>query len=166
MNQHRDSAPFPTPGHNHVTCLSNSLERARSAFEARGLRLTDLRLLVFTQIAASHHAVGAYDIIEMLSEKGTRLAPVSVYRAIEALMNAGVVHRLESRNAYFACHAAHASERQHVILSCGTCGTIAEVDGEAVFVALDQTARHHGFNPQARIVEVAGRCAHCSRTAV
>ena len=165
MNQHRDSAPFPTPGHNHVTCLSNSLERARSAFDARGLRLTDLRLLVFTQIAASHHAVGAYDIIEMLSEKGTRLAPVSVYRAIEALMNAGVVHRLESRNAYFACHAAHASERQHVILSCGTCGTIAEVDGEAVFGALDQTARHHGFHPQARIVEVAGRCAHCSRTA-
>lgn len=162
MSNKTNSAAFPRPDHNHVACLANTLDRARSAFETRGLRLTDLRLRVFTQIAASHHAIGAYDIIEQVGKTGTRLAPVSVYRAIEALIEAGVVHRLESKNAYFACHASHASERQHVVLSCGTCGTIAEVDGAAVFDAIEKSAKAHQFQPHARIVEVTGRCGHCS----
>lgn len=154
-------AVFPAPGHNHIACLSATLARARDSFETRGLKFTDLRLRVFTEIAGSHHAIGAYDVIDRLGEKGTRLAPVSVYRAIEALIAAGVVHRLESRNAYFACHAQHASERQHVILSCGACGAIAEVDAEPVFGAIDAVAGRHGFAPQARIVEIIGDCAHC-----
>lgn len=155
----------PGACHDHVACLSQTLQRARAAFEAHGLRLTDLRLRVFTQIAASHHAVGAYDIIDKLGQQGTRLAPVSVYRAIEALIAAGVVHRLESANAYFACHAAHASERQHVILSCSTCGTISEVDAVPVFAAIESLARTHQFAPLSRIVEIAGRCGPCTRKA-
>lgn len=157
--------PFPGPSHNHVACLASSLDRARLAFETQGLRLTDLRLRVFKQIAASHHAVGAYDIIEQLSQTGTRLAPVSVYRAIDALIEAGVVHRLESKNAFFACHANHASQRQNVVLSCSTCGVIAEVDGEAVFASLDALAASQHFTQSSRIVELTGRCAHCSKRA-
>jgi Fur family zinc uptake transcriptional regulator len=157
-------ATFPHPCQDHVSCLADVLSRARAAFDARSLRLTELRLRVFTQIAASHHAIGAYDIIDRLAETGPRLAPVSVYRAIEALMAAGIVHRLESRNAYFACHANHPGERQHVILSCGRCGTIAEIDDAGVFTALDAMASAQGFVPDARIVEVAGSCAHCLAT--
>ena len=160
MAQSRD--PFPDPAHNHVACVANTLDRARVAFETQGLRLTDLRLRVFKQIAASHHALGAYDIIDQLGQQGTRLAPVSVYRAIDALIEAGVVHRLESKNAYFACHANHASQRQNVILSCGTCGVIAEVDGEAVFSSLDALAAAQNFTQSSRIVELTGHCAHCT----
>ena len=165
MTQQRDAPSFPGPGHNHSACLTQTLDRARLAFETHGLRLTDLRLRVFTQIAASHHAVGAYDIIEQLSHEGTRLAPVSVYRAIDALIEAGVVHRLESKNAFFACHANHASQRQNVVLSCVTCGVIAEVDGEAVFACLDALAAAQKFEQASRIVEVTGRCAHCTQKA-
>lgn len=154
--------PFPAPGHNHVACLNQTLERAKSAFETQGLRLTDLRLKVFREIAASHHAVGAYDIIERLSRSGgPRLAPVSVYRAIDALIEAGVVHRLESKNAYFACHANHAG-RQNVVMSCTNCGTVAEIDGAAVFDAIDALAAIQKFEQASRMVEITGRCAHCA----
>ena len=164
MAQITDS-PFPNPGHNHVACLAHTLDRARTAFESQGLRLTDLRLRVFKQIAASHHAVGAYDIIELLANDGTRLAPVSVYRAIDALIEAGCVHRLESKSAFFACHANHASQRQNVVLSCSTCGVIAEVDGEAVFACLDTLTASQHFTQTSRIVELTGRCAHCTEQA-
>jgi Fur family transcriptional regulator, zinc uptake regulator len=152
---------FPRPDHDHARCVGGTLARARQAFEERGLRLTDLRLTVFREIAASHHAVGAYDIIDSLGKQGTRLAPVSVYRAIEALVEAGVVHRLESRNAFFACHASHVSARQNVVLACGDCGSVAEVEGEAVFSAIDAIVAQARFEMSARVVEVAGRCAHC-----
>lgn len=152
---------FPPPGHNHTRCLSKALERAGAAFAERGLRLTRLRAQVFEEIAASHHSIGAYDIIERLAAKGTRLAPISVYRAIEALKEAGVVHRLESRNAYFACHCIHGAGREHIVLACERCGTVAELPAEDVFGAIAEAARAAGFEPRVRVVEVSGLCAHC-----
>ncbi len=153
---------FPPPGHNHNRCLSTALERANAAFVEKGLRLTKLRAMVFEEIANSHHSIGAYDIIERIAAKGTRLAPISVYRAIEALMEAGVVHRLESRNAYFACHCIHGAGREHIVLACERCGTIAELPAEAVFGAIAEAVRGAGFEPRVRVVEVSGLCAHCT----
>ena len=69
------------------------------------MRLTDLRRRVLAEISGSHRAVGAYDVQQSLAAKGIRLAPISIYRALDALVAAGIVHRLESRNAYFACRA-------------------------------------------------------------
>ena len=156
---------FPSPGHNHGRCLAHALERAEAAFVAKGLRLTDLRRHVFEEIANSHHSIGAYDILERLSAKGTRLAPISVYRAIDALIDAGVVHRLESRNAYFACHNAHGPGVAHMVLACERCGTVAEVPESAAFAAIEAGARAAGFAPRSSVVEVIGLCAHCSRAA-
>lgn len=153
---------FPPPGHNHTRCLSTALERANVAFVEKGLRLTKLRATVFEEIANSHHSIGAYDVIERIAAKGTRLAPISVYRAIEALMQAGVVHRLESKNAYFACHCIHGAGREHIVLACERCGTVAEVPAEAVFGSIAEVARASGFAPRVRVVEVSGLCAHCT----
>lgn len=156
------SVNFPPPGHNHQPCVSATLARARSAFETCGLKLTGLRLCVLGEIAASHRAIGAYEIIDGLAAKGTRLAPVSVYRALQALTAAGMVHRFESRNAYFACHGGHDGSRQPVVLACLDCGTIAEIDATDAFSAIDAIARRHDFTVTVRIAEVAGRCAGCT----
>ena len=111
------------------------MERAREAFKSKGLKLTPLRQSVFQEIAGSHRAIGAYEVLDKLAAKGERLAPISVYRAIDALVTAGLVHRFESRNAFFACHAGH--EMRQLILACETCGRVAEVDGDKVFAAID-----------------------------
>lgn len=155
---------FPQPGHNHARCVSHALDRARAVFETKGLRLTELRRQVLEEIAGSHHSIGAYDVLEKLAAKGTRLAPISVYRAIDALIEAGVVHRLESRNAYFACHGTHGdggTGAHHLVLVCERCATVAEIEHGEVMSALDAAARGAGFEPRVRVVEVAGLCAHC-----
>jgi Fur family zinc uptake transcriptional regulator len=148
-----------------LVCRTNTIARAERAFAERGMRMTDLRAMVLAEIAGSHHALGAYDIIGNLAEKGTRLAPISVYRAIDALIEAGVVHRLESRNAYFACHASHVRGHQHLILACQACGTIAEVEADDILAAIDAAAARVRFAARSRIVEVAGVCANCSEGA-
>ena len=158
------SAPdlaFPTPGHDHHPCLSEAMERAESAFAARKIRLTDLRRMVLEEIAASHNAVGAYDIQERLTKKGHRVAPISIYRALEALLTAGVVHRLECRNAYFACRAPHDGTADNIVFACVDCGTIAESEAHGIFTAIENLAREHGFAVTARIAEVKGHCANC-----
>src|SRR3990172_1616851 len=127
---------FPAPEHDHDICLDEAMARARKAFEDKGLRLTPLRQSVFREIAAaSHKAIGAYEVLERLAKRGERLAPISVYRAIDTLGAAGIVHRFESRNAFFACHAGH--EERQLVLACEQCGALAEVDGSKVFAAID-----------------------------
>src|SRR5262249_38518233 len=102
MNLTSQTKAFPAPGHDHELCLDEAMARARAAFAAKGLRLTPLREAVFQVIAgASHRAIGAYEVLDRLAARGERLAPISVYRAIDALVAAGIVHRFESRNGIF-----------------------------------------------------------------
>jgi Fur family transcriptional regulator, zinc uptake regulator len=154
------SKSLPKP-HDHRSCLHTALQRAQEAFEGRGLKLTPLRRQVFEEIAGSHDAIGAYDVLDSLIRKtGERMAPISVYRAIDALLDVGVVHRLESKNAFFACHTPHAG-RRHIALVCDGCGLVAEIDGTTVFAAIDLAAGRTPFAVRRSVVEVAGTCAVC-----
>jgi Fur family zinc uptake transcriptional regulator len=155
------SSAFPAPEHDHGLCLEEAMERAHTAFQNKGLKLTPLRRSVFREIAASHKAIGAYEVLDKLAARGERLAPISVYRAIEALVAAGLVHRFESRNAFFACHAGH--EMRQLVLACEACGRVAEVDADKVFAAIDRSADTAGFSAKGAVVEVWGTCAACAR---
>jgi Fur family transcriptional regulator, zinc uptake regulator len=161
MSKTVSTTVFPTTGHNHERCLHTALDRAEGAFQAKGLKLTELRRRVFVEIAGSHHAVGAYDVLERLAQSGGRLAPISVYRAIDALLAAGCIHRLESRNAFFACHTAGPHARKPVVLACTACGRVAEMAGDEVLDALDRLLAASRFDAQQTVVEVAGTCADC-----
>lgn len=162
-NTRARGAGFPRPQHDHASCEATIHERAQRQFEARGLRLTELRRKVLGEISASHEALGAYDVLERLARKGMRLAPISVYRAIEALLAAGVIHRLESRNAFFACHAPHAaaSERHQLFLVCDSCGRVAEIGSDRVFGEISTAAESASFLPRRTVAEVSGLCTDC-----
>jgi Fur family zinc uptake transcriptional regulator len=164
MNMTIPSKAFPAPGHNHEQCLDQAMARARAAFAAKGLRLTPLRESVFQVIAAAQHrAIGAYEVLDRMARRGERLAPISVYRAIDALVAAGIVHRFESRNAFFACHAGH--EQRQLVLACERCGSVAEVDGAPVFNAIDRVAEGVSFSASSAkgaVVEIWGLCANCA----
>lgn len=143
---------------------SAAVEQAAAIFEEKNLRFTDLRRTVFEEIASTTSSLGAYEILDRLSHKGTRLAPISVYRALDALLEAGVVHRLESKNAYFACLASAqlTSGRRPIFMSCETCGTVQQVDGQDIFDAVAKAAHGGNFAPRVTFVEVSGTCSACA----
>lgn len=166
MRESQLTKAFPSPEHDHGPCLEQTLDRATSAFQSKGLRFTPLRRRIFEEIAGSHHAIGAYEILERLAQRGgARLAPISVYRTLDVLLEAGVIHRLESRSAFFACHAPHAADRRQIVLACDRCGIVAEVAGDVAFDAIAAAARKAGFVPSHPMVEVAGTCRRCSTAA-
>lgn len=161
MPRRQETVAFPAHDHNHGSCEADLLDRASHMFEAKGMKLTELRRRVLEEIAGSHQALGAYDILERLSAKGPRLAPISVYRAIEALHGAGLVHRLESRNAFFACHAHHDPARDQVFLACERCGQVAEIAGEQVFSAMHALVEKAAFQVRRTVTEITGTCQAC-----
>jgi Fur family zinc uptake transcriptional regulator len=155
--------PFPPPDKSDSRRLAKAMQRASDAFDEKGLRFTKLRQMVFSEIAATYASIGAYDILARMAEKGTRVAPISIYRAIDALLEAGVIHRLESKNAFFACRRLdHGTGRRPLFLSCEKCGAVGEVDGQHIFDLIGEAARSAKFTPRVKFVEVSGICPRCA----
>jgi Fur family zinc uptake transcriptional regulator len=151
----------------HVHDASAFVEAVEAACHQRGLRLTPIRARVLGMIADAGKPVKAYDLLEMLkpgavSDGVGAAAPPTVYRALDFLLANGFIHKLESVNAFVACH--HPSTAQHSVpfLICDRCHSAVELEDEQVVSALDERARALGFVPQAQTLEVHGLCARCS----
>lgn len=157
-------SPFPNPDQQTAKKVAQTVERAAKVFAEKQLRFTKLRQQVFEEIAATHASIGAYEILARLAEKGTRVAPISIYRAIDALLEAGVIHRLESKNAFFACRRTdHTSKgKRPLFLSCEKCGAVGEVNGQHIFDLIGEAAKHAKFTPRVKFVEVQGLCPRCA----
>ena len=105
----RSAVIFPAPDHDHDSCASAAIAHAEELCAARAQRLTPMRRQVLQALLASHKPLGAYEIMERLARRA-RPAPITVYRALDFLRDNGLVHRIESRNAFVAC--VHQSCRQ------------------------------------------------------
>ena len=162
MSEAAPRTPFPAPEKANSRSLAKAVERASEAFAAKNIRFTKLRQMVYEEIAATYSSIGAYEILARMADKGTRVAPISIYRAIDALLEAGVIHRLESKNAFFACRRMdHRTGRRPIFLSCERCNAVQEVDSEGIFDTIDRLARGASFQPRVKFVEVSGLCRAC-----
>jgi Fur family transcriptional regulator, zinc uptake regulator len=153
---------FPPRDHDHGACMRSALGRAEARCLELGVKWTALREQVFRHVATSHKPVSAYDLIESLAKDGKRLAPVSVYRILDVLQGAGLVHRLESRNAFFACMMEHKSAPQAIALVCEACDRVVEVEAAETFRAIGAAAQASRFRARSIVVEVGGACAECA----
>lgn len=146
--------------HNHGRCVSRALAAAERICDERKLRLTPLRRRVLELVWNRHAPVGAYDILALLKKGEGALEPPTVYRALKFLQDAGLVHRIDSLNAFIGCEApqeGHAAQ----FLVCRTCNRVTELDDPAISQLLVEKARTLGFVTDAQDVEIKGLCAAC-----
>ncbi len=161
MARKTTQAVFPAPDHDHGRCASDAIAHAEQLCAARAQRLTPIRRRVLEALLSRHKPLGAYEIIARLRARGAAPAPITIYRALEFLRENGLVHRIESRNAFVACINNHASGDPVVFLLCERCGAVGEAGSAAIADTLKSAARAAGFTPKAPVIEIAGTCAHC-----
>ena len=152
---------FPAPDHDHGRCSADAMAHAEALCARRGERLTPMRRQVLEVLTASHKPLGAYEIIDRVAARGPRPAPITIYRALDFLTAQGLVHRIESRNAFLACINNHASDAPVVFLICEKCGAVGEAPSSAVAESLNAAAKSAGFSPKSPVIEITGICAHC-----
>jgi Fur family zinc uptake transcriptional regulator len=152
---------FHAPDHDHERCTADALAHAETLCAQRSQRLTPIRRHVLEVLLESHKPLGAYEIMDRAVVKGGRPAPITVYRALDFLRDNGLVHRIESRNAFVACVNNHATGDLVVFLICEHCGAVGEAASAAVADQLKAAARSAGFTPKAPVIEIGGVCAHC-----
>ena len=160
------SAPDPATAfdrhdHDHRACVADALAAAERRCARAGVRLTETRRRVLELIWVEGQPLGAYDLIERLSAERGRVAPPTVYRALDFLVAHGLVHRIESRNAYFGCSRPEAQDCGPVLI-CRRCGAVAEPEPGGIDAALAAAAEALGFRLERRTVEVSGLCPVCA----
>jgi Fur family zinc uptake transcriptional regulator len=143
--------------------IAERVDAARRHCHARGAKLTAIRAQVYTLLMQRGGQASAYDLIADLGrEEGKAIGPPTVYRALEFLLDQGLISRLESRNAFVLC--AHPGEDHDCLMFvCEACGRAQEVVDDRVTRLLSQDAGRIGFTPKRRIIEVEGKCSACAQ---
>jgi Fur family zinc uptake transcriptional regulator len=147
--------------HNHAACVETALDRAATVCDRHGVRLTEIRRQVLELVWRRHEPIGAYDLLDELKATHRRAAPPTIYRALDFLMAQGLVHRIESLNAYVGCDQPderHAGQ----FLICTRCGAIGEMNDAGIAEAVASRAAAQGFQAERQTIEVRGTCADCA----
>ena len=141
--------------------LTQVLERAEALCRQRGVRLTAQRRTVLQILCVSDKPLSAYELLDRMRGVVKNPAPPTVYRALDFLLEQGLVHKLESLHAYVGCaHPYHPHASQFLI--CDDCGEVAEVEDPSVVKSLNAAGNAIGFRTKRPVVEVQGTCAQCS----
>src|ERR1700732_1324440 len=127
------------------------------------ISLTPGRRRILEILAREGRPLGAYEMIDRVAQAtGKRPAPISIYRALDFLLENGLIHRLASRNAYLACGHGHAAQEPIVFLICEVCGAVVEATSAAMRGALGHLAAEVKFSPRGEVMKIAGRCRTCA----
>ncbi|MGH8317451.1 MAG: Fur family transcriptional regulator [Steroidobacteraceae bacterium] len=155
------SAPRQRPSHDHKHCVERAVAAAERVCAARQFNLTPIRKRVLEIVWRQHEPIGAYAVLAELAKAGGKPAPQTVYRALEFLQEAGLVHRLHTLNAFLGCDRpedAHSGQ----FLVCSRCRRVAEIEDSVLNRTLKERARSLGFRLDASPVEIKAICNHCA----
>lgn len=146
--------------HAHQRCIDHAMRMAQEVCRERGLLLTPMRKRVLELVWQRHAPIGAYDLLRRLSTEGKSVAPPTVYRALTFLLDAGLIHRIETLNAYLACETPRQPHSAQFLV-CRSCHCVSEFGDSSIVKLLARKAKSAGFTIDARDVEIKGLCASC-----
>jgi Fur family zinc uptake transcriptional regulator len=143
--------------------MESALAMAEAYCRERGEKLTPIRRKVLELLLASGRATKAYSLLDQMREIHPGSAPPTVYRALDFLLAAGLIHRIESINAFAVCHDL--TQCQHgILVVCQQCGNITELHEPKLRQALVAQIEAAGYRLAGDGIELKGVCANCQAT--
>lgn len=125
-------------------------------------RATRQRAAVAAALDEINDFRSAQDLYAMLRVQGNSVGLTTVYRALQAMADAGEVDILRTADGeavYRRCGTGH-----HHHLVCRRCGRTVEVEGPTVELWAEKIGSEHGFVDVTHTVEVFGTCGDCARS--
>ncbi len=147
------------------TEVQQRLQQAEARCLAQGIRLTTIRKQVLALLLRHEGGVKAYQLLDEMKAVHEQSTPPTVYRALDFLQDAGLVHRLDSLNAYVACHIDQAPHQHGLLLVCPQCHAVSEIDDPDICHLLSDRIRLAGYQLQGNCLEIKAVCGECARAA-
>lgn len=166
MSKSKVISPFRPSAHEHKDCMQSAIKAAKSQCDESGIRLTPLRQQVLELVWENHEPVKAYDVLDKLKqEHSSSSAPPTVYRALDFLQKQGLVHKIESLNAYIGCGKPEKSHSGQFLI-CKCCGSVAELNDPDISGMIKKKANQLGFKIDDEMIEINGYCQECLDTRI
>ena len=149
--------------------IQQIIDHAQEVCLDNGLRLTKKRRQVLLALLASPKALSAYEIRDVCkTDSGDLLPPMSIYRILEFLQEAGFVHKLNISNRYTAC--THITcDHEHLFsqfLICIKCQLVTEINiPDMTITNMRNDAESAGFALESPQLEINGVCHTCKNKA-
>lgn len=140
--------------------VASQLEAAQAYCRTQGSRLTAQRKEVFELLLRRGGSAKAYDLQDDMRARYGRVAPSTVYRALEFLMAQHLVHRVDALNTFIACNAGHHAHHP-LLLVCSNCEAVTELEDDAAYEAVRKKLRQADSGFVESDIEVKGVCGQC-----
>jgi len=144
----------------HKQQIEEALDIATRICEQHGARLTDVRKRVFELIWVSDQPAKAYDLLTELQKNDPSAKPPTIYRALDFLLELGLIHKLHRLNAYVRC--THPEEKKPCFfLICTNCQVVTESHDQAYKKLIAKISKSRDFKLHATTFEMEGLCQQC-----
>ena len=144
----------------HEICVEDALLKADLICKDKGVRFTEIRKTILEMIWESHKPVKAYDLLDKLQKTILSARATTVYRALDFLLENGLIHKLNSLNAYVGC-THPIKHRDCYFLICSNCGDIEECCDDNLADTIKNTTDKNSFKPRKTSLEIEGTCNNC-----
>lgn len=146
--------------HNHDHCIRTAIQRAQTVCEQQGVRLTPVRRRVLELVWQNHKPTGAYELLPQLAADGFNSAPPTVYRALDFLLEIGLIHRISSLNAFIGCDHPGGQHPTGFFI-CTDCGNAAELPAARLQAFSTELEQVMGVQVASSSYELTGLCGVC-----
>ena len=103
----------------------------------------------------------AYSILFNVQKKGIN-APQQIYRALDKLIEAGKIHKIESKNAFVACKNSNCEVSKATAFSiCESCEIVDEISDTKLLKYLSKFNHKKGMKFKRFNLEFFGLCKKC-----
>ncbi|MGD7733792.1 Fur family transcriptional regulator [Propionibacteriaceae bacterium G57] len=123
------------------------------------VRQTRQRAAIRDLFAGGDEFRTAQQVHGVLERQGDKVGLATVYRALQAMAEAGELDAVRSPDGdmtYRACSSGH-----HHHLICRNCGKAVEIEASAVEAWADRVAAQYGFRDAGHELEMFGLCQDC-----
>jgi Fur family ferric uptake transcriptional regulator len=145
-----------------ATTSKGPAEVTAQRLRERGERVTPARLAVVEVLASTEEHLSAEQIGERAEELRPGIHRATVYRALEALGEFGLVTHVHLGRAGTTYHLAGDLAPRHLHLRCSECGKVLDVAGDILDPARRKVLRELGFQLAPEQVALIGLCADCA----
>ena len=121
--------------------------------------LTKNQKIVFNLLQNSGEPLKAYTILESLKREGLK-SPLQVYRALDKLVELGIIHKIESQNSFIACSNSNCASNTAFTI-CRRCGDVKEIKNNHLFEQVSDLGKKNRLNVRRFNLEFYVDCNSC-----
>jgi Fur family ferric uptake transcriptional regulator len=136
--------------------------RAEEALERSGRRSGGARSAVVELLAGQECCLSAREITDRLGAGGRRIGIASVYRALDALDELGLVQRLDTGEGGSQYEAVIPGGEHHHHVVCERCGRVSPFEDPGLERAIERLGRRLEHRVSGHDIVIRGHCPRCA----